>query len=343
MTDLDKIFAPEVIDRFEPPVSADKLTHTYNDVRLDSKGQPYDFPRITSLLGGLRSDVAAWYTKESGNEFNTFKLGEMINPVREKFWSDPRFAEAFTLLNLDYNDRQKATIPWWNEVAAGELGYEHKGEGIHVNFAPRHSLETQLMRAGIERPVKNVSVGGLIFTAPENGAPDGYVVIGLRGGASYSNTWAINAGALKVSDEFKQGKTSIYDVFNAMELAPEFGLTPTDVTDSRLHHRYFCHVIDKGPAYVFAVKTPFTKQQLHHKWEQNLDPDKAEHDAPVFIPANPDEVNVFIREHYRGTVANRDGRKDDERYLLHPSALSLAAWSGMPLDELRSLYREGNW
>ena len=167
------------------------------------------------------------------------------------------------------------------------------------------------------------------------------IVVGLRGGAAYSNTYHINAGALMATPAFKSGFQTVYDIFRQKELLPEFGIADADVVSAHLNSRIYDHVIDKGPMYVFAVRTRLTKKELHERWEANLDPDKAEHDEPVYISDTPSAVQGFIRENYRGIVANRK-RADHERYLLHPGALALAAYSSMPVSELRTLFREGN-
>ena len=346
MTTLDSIFHDDVIQVYPWPVAPAQVMHVYSSNRKNSVGEQYDFDRIVSLLSSLRADVETWYKQETGKEkMDTYSLEEMAAAVREKFWHDARFKEAFTLLELDWEkDHQKATIPWWNEVAAGELDHRLYPDmhGVGIVFGPRHSLETQLMRSGIERPIKNVSVGGIIVTAPEEGTSTHEIVLGLRGGAAYSNTYHINAGALMATAEFRTGLQTVYDLFRQKELLPEFGIADTDVVAARLHSRIYDPVIDRGPMYVFVVETKLRKNEIHARWEKNLNPDKKEHDAPLYLPNTADAINEFIRANYRGVVANRI-RADHERYLLHPGALALASYSRMPIAELRSLFREGNW
>ncbi len=344
MVDLDSIFERAVITTYPWTVAPPQLTHVYSPERENSRGERIPFDQITALLQGLRSDIETQYEQETGQKMNTFALGERIDAVRAQFWRDERFREAFALLELDYDkDHTKATIPWWNEVAAGELDYREYPDIHRVGlvFGPRHSLETQLMRQGVERPVRNVSVGGIIITT-EADSETGYAVIGLRGGAAYSNTYHINAGALMATPEFRMGLQTVYDIFRQKELLPEFGISDADVVSARLDSRIYDHVIDKGPMYVFVVKTQLTRKKLHEQWEANLNPDKAEHDEPIYITDTPSAVQGFIQENYRGIVANRN-RADHERFLLHPGALALAAYSGMPISQLRTLFREGNW
>lgn len=346
MTDLDTIFRDDSIFRYPWSVSPAQMMHVYSPTRNNSEGKPYDFDRVVALLFSLRTDVEAWYCKETGKDkMDTYSLGNMADAVRAQFWNDDRFKEAFNLLGLNWEqDHTKATIPWWNEVAAGELDHRLYPEmhGVGLVFGPRHSLETQLMRGGVSRPIQNVSVAGIIVTAPKIGSSLGDVVLGLRGGAAYSNTYHVNAGALMATPEFRKGLQTVYDIFRQKELLPEFGITDKDVAAARLHSRVYDPVIDKGPMYVFVVETKLKKAELHERWEKNLDADKKEHDAPVYLPNTLEAVHDFIRANYRGIVADRK-RGDDERYLLHPGALALASYSGMPIAELRTLFREGNW
>ena len=169
-------------------------------------------------------------------------------------------------------------------------------------------------------------------------------MIGLRGGASYQNTYHINAGALKATEPFKKGLVTAYDIFRQEELIKEFGIRDEDIASAVLHSRIYDYVIDKGPTYVFKVNVKVNREQLLNRWRSNLDPDKQEHDSPVFIPNAAADIRLFIKQNYRGVVVSRP-RKDEDRYLLHPGALSLASLCGFGIGELASLYqeKEGGW
>src|SRR3989338_5784794 len=145
VTDLDFILGNDVITRYPWPVAPSQLMHVYSPQRTNSRGEQIPFDRITALLHGLRSYIETQYEREMGQKMNTFALGEKIDSVRAQFWRDERFREAFALLELDYDkDHMKATIPWWNEVAAGELDYKEYPDihGVGLVFGSRHSLET---------------------------------------------------------------------------------------------------------------------------------------------------------------------------------------------------------
>lgn len=325
-----KLFRPEAMLRYPSELKPSKLRHKYSELR---KGRQIPFADATLLLEELKKDVEEKYRKIAGKEFNRYELGEHINIVRKMFWEDSRFLQVFEMLELNPAHAEKTSIPWWNEISASELNHSFDGNSVMVELGPRHSLETQLVRKGIELPIKSISVGGLIETN------DGFVVIGLRGGATYSNTYHINAGALRLTESLKSGDSSIYDFYKKGELEAEFGLSESGIKEVNLLSRIFDFAIDNGPMYVFIVKTELDFSQIEKLYEANIDIDKGEHTKLVSIPC--DSVMDFIKEHYRGLVENKDNRKDDERYLLHPGALALLSYTKYPLSELENLFREG--
>src|SRR3989344_1641254 len=330
---IDELFSNDVIQVYPAGTPAAQLQHTYTDVRLGRNQQRIDFDQVQSLLASLRADVEQWYAGETGKQMDTYDLGEMLHAVQQRFWSDSRFQQAFDLLELPSEKKESVPIPWWNEVAGGEV--EHDPDSIHVLLGPRHSYETQLIRSGHHLPIKSVSVAGLIASN------DGHLVIGLRGGKSYPNTYNINAGALRVTEGLRRGEESIYDVFKQLELAPEFGLRNEDVAGATIHSRIMDFAIDRGPMYNFLVQTRLSWFQLGQRWLENIEKDKAEHQEIYYIGANPQDINQFIRNTYIGICANRVNRKRHEIHLLHPGALALASYSGLPVSELRALYQEG--
>jgi len=332
---IDELFSNDAIMIYPDRTPARALRHKYRSERLDSKGKEIDFDRVQKILASLGSDVDAWHIEQTGQPMDTYNLGEMLVPVQKKFWEDPRFETAFELLGLPYNKKENIQIPWWNEIAGGELEHKVNSEGIEVKLGPRHSYETQLIRSGHQMPIKSVSVGSLIMSS------DDYLMLGLRGGNTLPNTYHINAGSLQVTDGLKTGKQSIYDILKCAEVEPEFGIQNGDIKEATIHSRIMDYSIERGPLYNFLVKTNISSDKLKQRWERNPNEDKKEHQAIIFIPANPQDVNKFIRDKYTGICENRSDRGVNERYLVHPGALSLASFSGMPISELRKLYQEG--
>jgi len=327
-----KLFRPEAIFRYPAGLKPSQFKHKYSELR---RGRRIPFTDATLLLEKLKKDVGRKYRKITGKEFNRYELGEHIGMVREMFWKDSRFLQVFEMLELNPAHAEKAMIPWWNEISASELNHSFDGSSVTVELGPRHSLETQLVRKGIELPITSVSVGGLIETS------DGFVVIGLRGGAAYPNTYHVNAGALRLTESLKSGDSSIYDFYKKGELDAEFGLSESEIKKVSLLSRIFDYAIDKGPMYVFLIKTELGFSDVESMYESNLDIDKGEHTRLIPIPC--DSLMGFIKEHYRGFLGNKEGRKDDERYLLHPGALALLSYAGYPLSELENLFRDGIW
>lgn len=341
--DIDTAFKPDAIIHYPEGTLPEQIQHTYREWRQDKEGNQLPFVQIERLLNELRRDIAQWYEHRFREPLNTYRLADRTGIVREKFWDDERYAQAFEMLGLDPNERRRTPMPWWNEVAADELTHRITDDGtVDIVLGPRHSIETQLMRNGITLPIHNASVGGLILSTPEPDAPSGYIMLGIRGAnANMPNTYYINAGALKVTDQFRKGQSSIYDCYVKEELAGEFGIDGDEVTSGALA-RIDDHVCDEGPTYIFLVKTPFSRREILGRWQRNKHQDKDEHRTVIAIPNTPEKIISFIQRNYRGMVANRP-RGDHERYLLHPGALALAAHIGMPTDELKRLWREGKW
>lgn len=335
ITHIDELFGDDVILVYPDGTQIQHLKSKYYNSRTRTNGQKIDFGRVHQILSSLKSDVDMWYKEQTGQPMDTYNLGAMLSAVQGRFWSDERFKSSFKLLGLPYDKREDVKIPWWNEIAVGELEHRLDSGKIQVTLAPRHSYETQLIRSGHQIPIKSVSVGGLILSS------DGYLVIGLRGGDTWQNTYHINAGALQVTEGLKTGKESIYDIFKKVELKPEFGIQDGDIKEATIHSRIMDYSIEQGPMYIFLVKTNLSSEDLRERWNTNQDEDKKEHQEVVFIPANPRDVDEFIRKNYRGICENKIGRQDTERYLLHPGALSLASFSGMSLSKLKGLYQKG--
>ncbi len=261
----------------------------------------------------------------------------MVDQVRHRYWYDSRFKRALELLGFDDFFVPRILLPWWNEIAANEIAHKIEDSNPTVYISPRHSFETQLVRSGVEIPITSVSVGGIIETT------DGLIVIGLRGGVAFPNTYHINAGALGITDGIKTGAESIYDFYRKKELLAEFGLSDDCIVSATVLSRIVDYSIENGTMYVFYIKTNLTFNELELRYRNNKDIDRGEHTRLVPIARVEEEIIRFIKEHYRGVVANREDRKDYERYLLHPGALALLSCTEVPLATLQHRFRDGIW
>ncbi|MEW6036362.1 MAG: hypothetical protein AB1529_07145 [Candidatus Micrarchaeota archaeon] len=329
-----RLFGDDAILRY-PSLAPQSLRHEYHERRLGRSGKQLDFRTAVPLLDELGADVAAWYRKETGKEFDRYGLGDMADRVRARFWEDRRFGEAFRLLELDTRDITKVRVPWWNELAAAELGHSFDGRAVMVTIGPRHSIETQLVRSGVDVGISSISIGGIVETS------DAFLAIGLRGGAAYPDTFHINAGALGLTAGIMSGEETIFGFYRSKELTAEFGLMEHDIRSVSLQARIMDRAIEDGPMYVFHVQTGLTFEGLVGRYEANKDEDKGEHTR--LVPLRRDEIVEFIRMTYRGLVANKDKRREGERRLLHPGALALLSCTGHPLSVLEDAFREGVW
>ena len=344
---IERAYGPEVIQKFPENTTSDKLEHIYTNERT-LNGNSINFQEILGSMISLRSDVDEWYFKKTGNKMDTYKLGDLTDKVKNKFYEDPRFSEAFIELGINPTQKENAYIPWWNELSVGETGIKFlEGGLIRALFSPMHSFEVQLSRRGFDIGLKGASIDGLVFAAPDKYSPNGYITLGVRGGtASLPNTYhVVAAGSLRATEEFKKGTQSITDIFVKDELVPEIGNITTQSIDSiRPISRNVDWITNNGGStYVFEVKTKLPKKGIKKLWVENKDPDKREHKELVFIPATQEEVWKFIQKNYKGIIANRKDRKDNERFLLHAGALDLCACFGISPNELKKLYQEGEW
>ncbi len=342
---LDRVYDDSNIVRYPEDSTVKDLTHVFESGRVDTSGNPIPFDKAVKLLEESRAEVADWYQKSKGKPMVTLSLGEDLAIVRENFWNHPSFKQAFEVLGIDFDrHHKKINLPWYNEVAVGEASHELRERGANVRLSPMHSLEIQLQRAGVDVPVRGISVDGIILTSPDENSSMGYAVMGVRGGSSFPNNYhLVAAGGLKGTDDLRAERESIYQAFRRTELVPEIG----DVTDERIMSarpmsRNVDWIINKGcPTYTFRVQTNLSRDEIKHLWVDAKD--GKEHTSLVFIPADPKSTRRFVAEHYRGVVENRQNRSDSERYLLSVAALDLAAYSDMSMKELRELYRPGNW
>ncbi len=347
---LKRAYELSVIQRYKYPLAPENLKHDYIPTRRDQKGHVINFDEIYSQIASLCTEVETWYCEKTGKgRFDRFNLGEMLRPVQEKVWNDKRFKDAFQKLGLDWEENhEKANLPWWNEVGAGEMSHDSpqaEGDEAHSTFVPIHTLETQVVKGGVNLPVKAVSTCGIIRLKGDGAVPEGYIAIGARGGTGFRNCYHLcAAGYLRTTSAFKEGTQSIYEGFVRDELCAELGAVKNTIINSRCIGRVFDFMINYGgPEFIFEVNLDLTREQLLSAWQANRDEDKREHLELMFIPDDREAIKNFIQENYRGVVANRSTRTEHERLLIHPGALGLALYSDMAPEELRKFYRPGVW
>ncbi|MEK6979607.1 MAG: hypothetical protein AABW86_05265 [Candidatus Micrarchaeota archaeon] len=335
----ERLLAPDVILKYPPGIDAKRLAHRYTEERLGRDGKQINFSAAVLLLDTARENMESWFETKTWKSFQQerFRLGTMAEEVREQFYSDSRMQDAMGLLGMDPAQRTGIKVPWWNELAANEIGHEIKDGAPFVVLGPRHSYETQLVRSGIQIGITSVSVGGIVRTV------DGFIVVGIRGGSSYPNTFHINAGALGLTRGIIDGSSSIYDFYLAKELEAELGIQQNEIYAATIHARIFDRIIENGPMYIFYIRTRLSLQELQERHRREVGEDSGEHTRFIGLRNNKMVVWSFLAENYRGNVENRQERPDSERRLLHPGALALLSTTTFPILVLENLYREGNW
>lgn len=336
----EKAFSPEVVEVY---ANGTQLTHEYTNSRKDSSGGEIDFNEAVNLINHVGTGVRAWYESKTGQIFNNLSLGDFDTSVREQYWNNPDFVRACKIIGLEKDVIRDINLPWFNESLAGEIDYSKTPGSAHVVFGSMHSFETLLTRMGYNMPVKSTSVDGVIMAAPDAQSAEGYIVLGVRGGHSFRNTYhVIGAGSLRATEAFKRGEESMQDVWEREEFRPEIGNIPAENVKIRPHAKTQDWLLNRGnTTYLFEAKTDLTRDQITDIWRTSEAHDKQEHSELVFVPANPKSINDFIATNYRGNVANRQDRSSSERLLLPPAALALISVSGMSPQQLGEHYREG--
>ncbi len=275
------------------------------------------------------------FNREKFDKYNGNDASLML-PIMHR---DSQMKEVFNLLGLPPTHIDKLYLPWWNEEAGNHISTEITGDVVRVILGPRHSYQSQLMRQGIRIPgVASVTVAGFVESS------DGKLIIGLRGGLNFPNTYYFCAGGLELTAELKENSTSIYDMFLTNELGPEYGLSKGDIVSAKLLNRAVCHGGDNDVSFVFLVKSNLGHKELLLKHEQNVHQDRKEHFRLVAIENSKEGIRDFVCKFYYGVVENRTDRKDNERLLLPQGAGPLLNHAGLWLGRMEMLSeRQVSW
>lgn len=291
------------------------------------------------LIEDIQSDVSQWYLETFHKEFDKFELGDTENQTREKFFIHQNFDKVCTILKIDPALARQLKLPWWSEINFGEISCSESldADGKKVlspNVMMLHSYHTQLKRLGLldsEVSCATVSVSGVTVTK------DNYIVIGLRGGSSYPNTYHINAGALKYDENLINDSSFITKTFIKTEQYEELGIVEQKATP-------YCRFVDSALAkppgdinYFHVTHVPFARKQLVEQWQGNKHPDKKEHLQFIALKNNKKSVVRFIKKFYCGISKNISSRPYERRELLHPAAIALCAMFDIDVNELEKI------
>lgn len=327
LTALDAARVPireEVIDLGERGVDA--LVHHLSCSRVGPQGAPIDFEAARSVIKAIEQDI-----RRCSPALPTSLLAaspEVAPQIRSMFHEHPLFPTALASLQIPESQAHLISLPWWNELAACEVGFERVPQGFVATLSVRHSYETQLMRQGVERGVSSVSGMALVLSAPEN---DGVrrLLIGERAGHFLPGTLHVPAGAITLSTELKQGTCSLFETFLRSEVTPELGLQDQDFGRAALGYRVYDRVIEKGGvSYAFILESTLTAGDIKQRWASNLHEDKREHRRLFFVPWEREALLQFLHQHYPQSPSELSSATPPLR-LLHPSALFIAAKCGI--------------
>ena len=324
-------FPPGVITRFEG-IGARSLGH-----RVVPRRAGADLDLAVRRAEAARREIASDYEARYGEPLDTYRLGARHAEVLERFHAHPAIGEALTALGHPPELAARLGLPWWNESGCTERGFHPSADRVMVELEPRHSFETQLVRSGVPIGGASASVAGLLRTAPEPAHPAGAYVVGLRGGASYPNTYMLPVGALQMTPALSAGETTVFDVFVETELREELGFGEEMLEGAELRARYLDMPREREATYLFELRCRLGAEEVAAAWRRNRSEDRAEHRELRFVGAEPDEVRAFVTTFYRGAVPNELDRPDAERRLLHTGALALAAAAELPIELLQRL------
>ena len=192
------------------------------------------------------------------------------------------------LKSADLADQMNAIkIPWWNAALLFRDGdrYDRQNNSLDVDARLSHSYITQLMRSGKlpKTSQDSVSVSNVLITA------DGLVVLGLRGGHTYSHTLhVVPAGAV----EYHSGRNPLFETLDA-EFFEETGLVKGQIGSPELIGRIFDGTTSKNTSYVFRSRVKPTFAELLGEWERSID--QREHQYLLAFRDDPQVVLAAIR------------------------------------------------
>ena len=236
---FERAFQDDVIFRYPEGTSMNQLKHNFLAERRNAKDETVSsegFYTIKQEIVELDEDVMRWHMDKYRTELNKFDASPEANVKKDQYRNDPRFKKAFEFLGIDWEkNKSKIYLPWWAEVLASQVSHEQLPDGSYqATFAPMHPFELQLVKRGLDLPVKATSTLGVLITEPDAQSQEGYVVLGIRTGAGHANTYhVVPAGYLQASEKFMKGEKTIYDGFVEDELTPESGLDITDLSEIR--------------------------------------------------------------------------------------------------------------
>jgi hypothetical protein len=182
--------------------------------------------------------------------------------------------------------------PWWNKKGLFRASpdqtdiYDASKPSLELNVVTSHTYITQLMYLpNMELPkLDSASVNSVLLTK------DGWLILGLRGGQSYSDTYmVIPAGSL----ETHTGKNPLFETLND-EYYDETGAKLNQEDKVELIGRIYDHTLGHKSEYVFRTQVDKDFSEVVQHWNKAID--QKEHKALEAFRNDPEFMLKQIRE-----------------------------------------------
>lgn len=314
-------------------IPADSLKHKYSPSSKVSEAH--------EILVGIRSEALEIFKRNEKAEFNKFdKLhGSIMLPL---MLNDKRMDGALEILEIPRARKEVLNLPWWIEETASERSFSTHGAVVDLELASSSSYQLQALGiGGILPTINSVTVAGMLLTA------DGKLMVGLRGGLNFPNTYYFSAGSLGLTPEVKSGEDSAYRFYLKKELV-EYPIDASYVKSANLFCR--CQIVaSRNISYVFVVKTGLSSNDIMGMHNRQLAlnaagimpfPHSGEHARFEGIDFNPGAIAAFAKSFYHGVVANDINRTEENRKALPQAIAPLLALANL-LPLMETLAKDG--
>jgi hypothetical protein len=178
-------------------------------------------------------------------------------------------------------------IPWWNGAVLHLVGDSYDDGTLNIDSGITHSYISQFMRTQKTATTNqdSMSVSNILLTK------DDVVVLGMRGGHTYSDTiMCVPAG----SAEYHSGKNPLFETLYA-EHEEEVGLTQDDFDSTTLLGKIADKTLGRNSLYVFRTRTNLTYQEVVERYNSALD--NREHKSLIPLEDDAEKTIDFIVKH----------------------------------------------
>ena len=188
-------------------------------------------------------------------------------------------------INIEYdNIGQIFHIPWHNELIMMEKEQHYDGQNLYFSGKLGHSYTTYLNRFLTNEGAKRAGINSIVITE------DNIILLGLRGGNSYSNViFTMASGGLA----YLGNKNPFIETIKK-EHQEECHITPEKIDTIELIGRISDDAYS-SPHYIARTKLKITYEHFIEEWEKASD--KNEHKRIIALPNDPEAIIEFDKEH----------------------------------------------